>query len=87
MDVLSGTIIFWLIAIGMVAGAMVKVSIWKKGVELVPNLVAGVIGSLVVGVISVFLEFPASLLMGFLGSLAILFILNVFHLQSETAHE
>lgn len=86
MDVLDGTTIFWLIAIGMVAGAITKLLIWNKGVELVPNLIAGVIGSVVVGIISVSLEFPASLAFAFVGSIAILFILNVFHLQPEATH-
>lgn len=86
MEVLDGATIFWLIAIGMVAGAITKVSIWKKGVELVPNLVMGVIGSVVVGSLGIVMQFPGSLVFGFLGSLAILFILNVFHLQPEVDH-
>lgn len=86
MEVLDGTTIFWLIAIGMVAGAITKLIIWEKGVELVPNLIAGVLGSVVVGGISVMLDFPAGLAFAFVGSLAILFILNVFHLQPEATH-
>lgn len=86
MEALDGTTIFWLIAIGMVAGAIVKVSIWKNGVKLVPNLIVGVIGSVIVGSIGVVFQFPSSLVFGFLGSLAILFILNVFHLQPEATH-
>jgi hypothetical protein len=86
MEVLDGTTIFWLIAIGMVAGAIVKVGIWNDGVELVPNLIGGVIGSLVVGSISIALEFPGSLVFAFMGTLAILFIMNVFHLQPEASH-
>jgi hypothetical protein len=86
MEVLDGAVIFWLIAIGMVAGALTSVSIWKNGVKLVTNLVGGVSGSLVVGIISIMLEFPGSLVFGFVGSLAVLFILNVFHLQPEAAH-
>lgn len=86
MEVLDGAAIFWLIAIGMVSGTIVQVFIWNKGVSFITNLVTGVIGSLVVGSISMFLNFPAGLLFGFLGSLAILFITNVFHLQPEASH-
>ena len=79
MEELNGTVIFWLITIGLVAGAAVKVSIWNKGVSLVSNLLAGVFGSVMLGIISIMLAFPASLLLAFLGSMAILFICNVFH--------
>lgn len=86
MEELNGTMIFWLIALGMVAGAITKVSIWKQGVELVPNLIAGVIGSVIVGSLAIAINLPGSLAFAFLGSLAILFILNVFHLQSDEQH-
>ncbi len=86
MEELNGTMIFWLIALGMVAGAITKVSIWKQGVELIPNLIAGIIGTLVVGSIAIAINLPGSLVFAFLGSLAVLFILNVFHLQSEEEH-
>lgn len=86
MEVLDGTTIFWLIAIGMVAGAITKLLIWKKGVELVPNLIAGIIGAVVVGVISIVLDLPAGLAFSFIGSIAILFVLNVFHLEHGATH-
>lgn len=86
MEELNGTLIFWLISIGMVAGALTKVSIWNQGVELVPNLIAGVIGALVTGGVAIFVGLPGSLVFAFLGSLAVLFILNVFYLQSDEQH-
>lgn len=86
MEVLDGTTIFWLIAVGMVAGAITSVSIWKKGVKLTTNLAFGIVGAVVAGSISIFLQLPGVLLFGLLGSLSILFIVNVFHLQPETSH-
>jgi len=86
MEVLDGTAIFFLIAIGLIAGTIVQLFIWNKGVSFITNLVTGVLGSVVVGSISMFLNFPAGLLFGFLGSLAILFITNVFHLQPDVNH-
>ncbi|NIW80282.1 MAG: hypothetical protein GWN16_12855 [Calditrichae bacterium] len=86
MEELNGTMIFWLIAVGMVAGALTKVSIWKQGVELVPNLIAGVIGAVIIGSAAVMINMPGSLVFGFLGSIAVLFILNVFYLQSDESH-
>lgn len=86
MEELNGTMIFWLISVGLVAGALTKVSIWEKGVELVPNLIAGVIGAVVVGSVAVMVSMPGSLVFGFLGSVAVLFIMNVFYLQSDEEH-
>ena len=86
MEVLDGETIFWLIALGMVVGAVVKLAMWNTTVDLVPNLAAGVAGSLVVGGITVALNLPGGLLFAMLGSLSILFILNVFHQKSEATH-
>ncbi len=86
MEVLDGTTIFWLIAVGMVAGVITNVSIWKQGVKLTTNLAFGITGSVIVGSISIALQLPGSLLFAFLGSLSVLFIVNVFHLQPETSH-
>lgn len=86
MEELNGTMIFWLISIGMVAGALMKLSIWDQGVELIPNLIGGIIGAIVVGGVAVYVNLPGSLMFGFLGSLAVLFIMNVFYLQSDEEH-
>lgn len=86
MEELTGTTIFWLIALGMVAGALVKVLIWNRGVELIPNLVGGIAGALIVGGLATVIDLYGSMAFAFLGSLAILFILNVFHMQSDEAH-
>lgn len=86
MEVLNGTIIFWFIAIGMVAGALTKLVLWTNGVRIITNIIAGVLGAIVVGSISVILEFPGSLILSVMGSISVLFILNVFHLQPEASH-
>lgn len=87
MEALSGTLIFWFISVGLVVGALTKVLIWNRGVKLVTNLVAGVLGAVVVGAISAYFEFPGSLIFALVGSISILFILNVFHAQeSEPSH-
>lgn len=83
MEVLDGATIFWLISLGLLTGGITKAALGQKGVKLVPNLIAGVLGSFIVGCIAVFLQFPGSLIFALLGSISILFILNVFHLQPE----
>jgi len=86
MEALDGTTIFWLIALGMIAGALIQLFIWDKGIGFATNVVTGVIGTLVVGTISIMLQFPGQMMLAFLGSLAILFISNVFNLKREVAH-
>lgn len=86
MVVLDGTTIFWLIAIGMVTGALAKFAMGKSTIDLVPNVLAGVAGSVVVGSIVVLLELPGDFLFALLGSICILFIVNVFHQEREDEH-
>lgn len=85
MEVFDGTTIFWLVALGLVVGAITKAFLGNKGVELTTNLAFGVIGSVIVGGIGIGLGLPGSLVFALLGSISILFITNVFHLQPEHA--
>lgn len=86
MEALDGTTIFWLLTLGMLTGAVVKVVMWNTRIDLVPNLAAGIAGSIIVGGLTVALNLPGGMLFAFLGSLTILFILNVFHMKSQKAH-
>lgn len=86
MEVLDGTTIFWLLALGMVVGAAVKVTMWNTTIGLLPNLIAGAAGALIVGGLTAALNLPGGLLFAFVGSLSILFIFNVFNMQSQKAH-
>lgn len=86
MEVLDGTAIFWLIAIGMVAGGITQVCLWNQGVKFITNVITGIVAAVVVGSICILMNFSAGLMFGFLGSLGILFITNVFHLQPEASH-
>ncbi len=86
MEVLDAATIFWFFALGLLAGGLTKIALGKMGVSLVPNLITGVIGSIVVGSVAIIFQFPGSLIFALLGSISILFILNVFHLQPEANH-
>lgn len=86
MDVLDGATIFWLIAMGMVLGAAAKLAMWNTTIGLIPNMLAGIVGSVVVGGVMVALDLPGGLVFALMGSISILFILNVFHQQTSTAH-
>ncbi len=88
MENLDGTTLFWLITVGMVIGSAAKVVMWNKGLTITTNILAGVLGTVIVGGIGIELQVPGSMMFGVLGGLAILFIANVFFLQEEhEAHE
>lgn len=86
MEVLDGTTIFWLLALGMVVGAVTKLAMYNTTIGLVPNVLSGIIGSIVVGAITVALDLPFGLLFAFMGSLGVVFIVNVFHIEGQKAH-
>ena len=74
-----GEAVFWLLALGAVVGWLAQSFMGKgQGFGLIPNLLAGAFGSLVIGLLAVNLDLPGSLLFGFLGCLSILFLANVF---------
>lgn len=88
MENLDGTTLFWLITAGMLIGSAAKVVMWNKGLTITTNILAGVLGTVIVGGIGIELQVPGSMMFGVLGGLAILFISNVFFLQEEhEAHE
>ncbi len=43
MEVLVGATIFWLIPLGLLSGSITIAALGQKCVELVPNLIAGVL--------------------------------------------
>ncbi|HKL18632.1 MAG TPA: hypothetical protein VJ905_06675 [Halalkalibaculum sp.] len=83
MENLDGTTLFWLVTVGMLIGAAAKVVMWNKGLTITTNIIAGVLGTVIVGGIGIELQVPGSMMFGVLGGLAILFIANVFFLQDE----
>lgn len=79
MDVLNGATIFWLIALGMVIGAVMKVVMWKTTVGVVQNMLAGVAGTVIVGGFMIELQLAGAIIFAMLGGLSTLFIINVFN--------
>lgn len=88
MEVLNGSTMFWLLSFGMLTGLTVKFVMGNRGVGLVQNVLWGTVGTVVSGAVAIALQLPGSLVFAFLGTLGILFILNVFHAASESdSHE
>jgi len=86
MNVLDGTTIFWLIAMGMLLGALVKMVMWKTTVSIIVNVVFGAFVAVIMGAIFTGLNLPGVLLFSFMCSMALLFILNVFNMETQEAH-
>lgn len=76
---LSGTAIFWLIALGLITGLIFGLVVGKEGVTVPANIFWGVFSSLLIGIIGSSLGFGDSLLFAFIYTLAFLFLVNVFH--------
>ncbi len=79
MITLSGTAIFWFIALGLTVGMIFGLFIKEEGRSMIANLSWGTVGAVVTGSLAILLGFGDGMLFAFIGSLAILFIANVFH--------
>lgn len=83
MENLDGTTLFWLITAGMLIGSIAKVVMWNKGLTITSNILAGILGTVIIGGFGIELEIPGSMMFGVLGGMAIIFIANVFFVQDE----
>lgn len=81
METLSATTIFWLIVLGATTGWIVGYFIGHEGITLVSNLIWGTAGAVLIGLIGLWLELSGVLLFALMGTLATLFLANVFHLH------
>lgn len=87
MEELNGESVFWLIAMGMFIGGVAKLTMGKKGVGLVTNVAVGAVATLLVGCVGLAIQMPGSFLFAFLGGISVLFLSNVFFVQSDTHYD
>ncbi len=79
MEQVTGEAVFWLLSLGAIVGWLAQQFMGEdEGFGMIPNLVLGAIGSTVTGMLAISIALPGSLLFGFLGCMAILFLANVF---------
>ena len=84
IEELNGATIFWLITLGLITGAVMKTFLGEeRGLGMPANLIGGVLSTLVVGILSIQVQVPGSLLLGLMGTMAILFLGNVFYMEDE----
>lgn len=83
MEELNGVTIYWLISIGLMIGYILELILGKRGMNLAGNLIGGVIGSVAIGVSAIMLNLFGPLIYAALGSVAFLFLVNVFNMDPE----
>lgn len=78
MEELNLVTIYWLVSIGLLVGFITDLIMIKRGIGMIGNIVGGAIGSVIIGVICIVLGLFAPLIYAALGSIAFLFLINVF---------
>lgn len=85
MEELNGVTIYWLISIGLLVGFVIDLIMIKRGIGLIGNVVWGAVGSVIIGVIMVVLNVFGPLIYAAVGSIAFLFLINVFSFDQSHA--
>jgi len=84
MEEINGATIFWLLSLGMVAGGLMKLFLGNdRGLGIITNIIGGMLGTLIVGILAIQVSVPGSLLLGLMGTMAILFLGNVFYMEDD----
>lgn len=78
MEELNGATIYWLISIGLFVGLVTDLVMIKRGIGMIGNLIWGAVGSVIIGLITLFFGLYGSLIYAGVGSVAFLFLINVF---------
>ena len=81
METFSITTLIWLTILGTTTGYIVGIIIGHEGTTLISNIIWSIIGAVAVGIISLLFELSGVLIYAFIGTLAVLFIVNIFHLH------
>ncbi len=83
MEELNLVTIYWLISIGLFVGLIVDLIMIKRGVGLIPNVISGAVGSVIIGVFMIELMVFGALIYAAVGTIAFLFLINVFSFDQE----
>jgi uncharacterized membrane protein YeaQ/YmgE (transglycosylase-associated protein family) len=83
MEELNGATIYWLISIGLLIGYIMDLVMIKRGIGMIENVIGGVIGSLLIGLSVIAIGLFAPLVYAAIGSIAFLFLVNVFSFHPE----
>jgi hypothetical protein len=78
MEELNAVTIYWLISIGLFIGFIIDILMIKRGIGMIANVAWGAAGSVIIGVSAILLNLFAPLIYAAIGSVAFLFLINVF---------
>jgi len=81
MEELNGVTIYWLISIGLFVGFIIDIFLGRRGISLIGNIVGGAVGSVIIGIVMISLNVFGPLIYAALGSVAFLFLFNVFSFE------
>lgn len=79
METLDGVLLYWFISVGLLVGMLFGLIIGHEGISVAGNLVWGAAGSIIMGLIGSIMGFGNGILFAALGTIILLFLVNVFH--------
>lgn len=81
MEELNSVTIYWLISIGLLVGYIIDLVMIKRGIGLFWNIFWGAAGSVIFGISLIMFNIIAPLVYAAMGSIAFLFLINVFSIH------
>lgn len=87
MEELNVVTIYWLISIGLIIGYLMDLMMIKRGIGMIGNIIGGVAGSVLVGISVISIGLVGPLVYSAIGSIAFLFLVNVFSFHPENRVE
>lgn len=84
MDIPVGTLVFWMLVIGLTVGYTGFLIFGERGIAMIPSIATGSAGALVSGVISILIQVFNPLVFAMLGAIGFLFIINSFRQKERT---
>lgn len=87
MEELNSVTIYWLISIGLLIGLIIDLIMIKRGIGLIGNILWGAAGSVIIGISVISLDLFAPLIYAAVGSVAFLFLINVFSFHTADDNE
>lgn len=83
METFTATTIFWLMVLGATTGWIVGYIMGREGISVVSNVIWGVVGTPIIGISGLYIELSGVLAFALIGTLAMLFLANVFHAHHD----
>lgn len=79
MEGVTATNIYWFTSVGLAVGFLIGLIMEKEGISLNGNILFGVVGANLIGLIGIAFGFGDGLWLSFIGLWPFLFLINVFH--------